>query len=217
MDIKECGSGLGSSDKKKKKMPPPVVEWYYGKDSMTRAVAAGRASQHHTFAACDSGTDGNGTKSYASFPSHVELFEAIERLPPPRRNVYELILPDTRVCLWFDIEFYSGNEGDGETMRAQVGAVLHEAILASFHVESVRMLWGTSTRLHPVKQIWKHSYQLRVPCIQFDNNHKDGLLSKWVRAFVHATPALCCPVTKKHVVDVAVYSRARYLLLSRIS
>lgn len=68
---------------------------------------------HEKFAARDHNTS-SGSKSWASFPCKRELFEYIERLPNADRCVYELITSESRVCMWFDIEFLSDQQQDGE-------------------------------------------------------------------------------------------------------
>lgn len=58
----------------------------------------------------------------------------------------------------------------------------------------------------------KHSYQLRVPSVVFESNGKDGALARWVREFVRVTSTdarMMCPKSKKHVIDVSVYSKSR--------
>lgn len=74
------------------------------------------------------------------------------------------------------------------------------------------MMWGTSTRFDTKKKMFKHSYQLRVPSLIFENNLLDGALARWVKRFVQSTSnmkELFCDVTKKHIVDTLVYSRVR--------
>eukprot|EP00961_Rhodomonas_salina_P209343 2825929-Rhodomonas_salina.1 len=185
--------------------------WFSGTKSMESMLQDARNKGHAKFAAMDV-NQSSGSKAWASFPTFHEFFEYIQNLPVKQRCLYELITVNTPVCLWFDIEFRSTEAADGETRRNYLEVLLKEAIKASFSIEHPLMFWGKSSRFETQKQSWKHSYQLRVPSIVFECQHKDSSLSKWVAQFVQLTsndPTLHCPVSAKHLIDTVVYSRSR--------
>eukprot|EP00961_Rhodomonas_salina_P274839 3712928-Rhodomonas_salina.1 len=125
--------------------------------------------------------------------------------------VYELVVDTTPVRLWADIEFIAPDLECGEVRRRHLESLLKTAIRESFGVAAPVMFWGTSTR-KVAKGGYKHSYQLRVPSIVFENNNKDGTMAKWFAQFIQLTredPLLLCPETGRHIVDPLVYSRSR--------
>lgn len=200
------------------------VAWRTGWGSMGRMQKAAERAGHTKLAAKDLVARGTqaGTqpqpsrrcfKGFASFASHQELAEHVLSLPQSERSVYELLTESSKVRMWFDIEFVSTRADDGEERREHIENVLRHALCVSFDVglQDIIMFWGKSSRGVGGTKI-KHSYQLRIPSIVFASNSKDGALALWVREFVQLTskdPLMICPTSKKHVIDVSVYSRSR--------
>lgn len=189
-----------------------VPVWHTGRGTMQVAIKQGRASGHIVFAGKD--ISEKGVKSWASFPTHKEFYQHVVSTQEGRRHFYELITESTKVCLWMDVEWraLSKNVDDAENRRAKLEEVLCKAISASFGVEDPCIFFGISTRETHGKAEVKHSYQVRVPSVVFPTNEKDGALARWVQQFIEQTkqePLFQCPISQKHIVDAAVYSRTR--------
>lgn len=149
--------------------------------------------------------DAAGRKAFMRFASPEAFFRftAIN----PVRNYYEILLEDTPVCLYFDIEHYSHGPRDDDKLDKLIQLVQQHARTQWDTLETADLnpVITTASRYSGGK--FKHSFHAVFPSIGFSRNN--GILKSFAQ-HVSSLPELQGLSAKGEpmpIIDTKVYSR----------
>jgi len=157
---------------------PPGGMWYWTQLPMITAMLLSNTKRPFALAFGKSGSPGY---MYSWYDSMQDVHEALLKLPPGKRNGYELILADKPCRNYADIEFVG--QRDEKHVKIRALKVHIRAYCKEKYRFDPELVVSCSTRLMSTvdaeDSLYKNSYHLVFQNQVFQTNHRGAMASFW--------------------------------------